>query len=930
MAFFDSRQAGSSQKVLRLRSDAALAHPAAAVTRLRRSLGVQGVVSIDPLTGTPRQVARLNGFLTRRSSAAPAHIALRYVRNHPGLFRLDAGALAALKLRKDYVDVSGTHHLSFQQVRSGIPVFGNGLKANISRNGRIISIQGSPLASVSDLTAAPAISAAAARAAALKNVQATSAAKPAALRFGARHTTQFSGGDQASLVYFRTASGTRLAWQTQVSARASELYTSVVDAATGQVLYRKSLVNTDNSTVWENYPGAPVGGTQQVVNFTARGWLSATAKNNIKLLGPNAHVYTDINDDNTANPGEEVRSNQGRSFHFPFVSFPSTATPCTGPFPCSWAPNTPRSWQTNRQQDATQVFFFVNNFHDHLAAAPIGFTPAAGDFEGNDALQAEPIDGAALVGGLPDVNHVDNANMSTPPDGQSPRMQMYLFHQPGTVYPTQDPFIAANGGDEADVVYHEYTHGLSNRLVVDVNGNSTLGGLQAGSMGEAWSDWYAMDYLVGQNLIRDTPANGDLRVGNYVDAGLDLIRTQPLDCKVGTTSPKCPGTPGAGPGGYTYGDFGKIVGAPEVHADGEIWGETLWDLRDVLGQQITESLVTRAMELSPSNPSYLDERNSIIQADTNTRGGLDINKIWRVFANRGMGYFAGSLDGDDTSPVENFSMPPAANAPKADVSGTVTDFDTHKALAGAVVGFGGHTSGFPTDLAATTTAAGRYIIRGVFVGTYPDVFASKLGFDRQVLPTLTVPPGGATADFAPRRDWASGLAGGSIAATNDDTSAPFGCGAFEVIDQSLGRGWSAFSADDPAIGNFHITPKFATIHLATTVNVTEIAIDPANTCGDGGSASTQNYLLETSPDGITWTVANDGSVPFTVADRHRLNAVPLATGSTANVNFVRFTMISPQVPGVFATTCADPTQGPFSGCLFIDSSELEVYGAPSP
>jgi hypothetical protein len=195
-------------------------------------------------------------------------------------------------------------------------------------------------------------------------------------------------------------------------------------------------------------------------------------------------------------------------------------------------------------------------------------------------------------------------------------------------------------------------------------------------------------------------AEGDLRIGEYVGAGRDLIRTQPMDCKVGSTSDKCMGTPGAGPGGSTYGDFGKIIGGPEVHADGEIWGETLWDLRVALGQKVTEGLVTRAMELSPSQPSFLDMRNSIIQADTNTRSGKDINKIWRVFANRGMGYFAGSIDGNDKAPVEDFSLPPRANAPKANVSGTVTDGDTHIAVAGALVGFGGHTSGFPTDLAA--------------------------------------------------------------------------------------------------------------------------------------------------------------------------------------------------------------------------------------
>ena len=76
---------------------------------------------------------------------------------------------------------------------------------------------------------------------------------------------------------------------------------------------------------------------------------------------------------------------------------------------------------------------------------------------------------------------------------------MYLWHDPLTDLffgPDADPFLPSDGANEADIVYHEYTHGLSNRLVVDAFGNSTLGNLQAGSMGEAWSDWYAFDFLV--------------------------------------------------------------------------------------------------------------------------------------------------------------------------------------------------------------------------------------------------------------------------------------------------------------------------------------------------------------------------------------------------------------------------------------------------
>ena len=51
--------------------------------------------------------------------------------------------------------------------------------------------------------------------------------------------------------------------------------------------------------------------------------------------------------------------------------------------------------------------------------------PAQGAFEGADQLELNTYDGA--VHAAPDGDHVNNANMFTPPDGQSPLMQMYLF-----------------------------------------------------------------------------------------------------------------------------------------------------------------------------------------------------------------------------------------------------------------------------------------------------------------------------------------------------------------------------------------------------------------------------------------------------------------------------------------------------------------------
>src|SRR5690242_12690555 len=57
---------------------AATLRPAAAPAALRASLGVQAVVQVDRLTGTPRQVARLDGLLTGPSAAPAATVALGY------------------------------------------------------------------------------------------------------------------------------------------------------------------------------------------------------------------------------------------------------------------------------------------------------------------------------------------------------------------------------------------------------------------------------------------------------------------------------------------------------------------------------------------------------------------------------------------------------------------------------------------------------------------------------------------------------------------------------------------------------------------------------------------------------------------------------------------------------------------------------------
>jgi hypothetical protein len=169
--FYDSRQDAGALKELRARAATLAANPKAGVQSLRKELGIQGVIAIDPLTSTARAVARLDGFLTGPSGAPASTIALNYVATHADVFGLDSNAISRLVLRRDYVDIAGTHHLSYLQQVGGIPVFGNGLQANVAKNGSLINVVGSPVANLPSAAAGPGMGADKARESAIKDVR---------------------------------------------------------------------------------------------------------------------------------------------------------------------------------------------------------------------------------------------------------------------------------------------------------------------------------------------------------------------------------------------------------------------------------------------------------------------------------------------------------------------------------------------------------------------------------------------------------------------------------------------------------------------------------------------------------------------------------------------------------------------------------------
>ncbi|UGS38528.1 M36 family metallopeptidase [Capillimicrobium parvum] len=613
---------------------------------LADSLGEQAVVSSDPQTGGARFVGRTDGFLTDPSGADPARIGLDYVAGHPGVFGLDAGDLDSLKLTSQYTSDDGVTHTAYVQTSGGIPAYDNDLYTNVAKDGQLINVSGAAVGDLKADTTTPSVSAGEALGVAGRDVGGAASLSPSSSGpSGPDRATEFSSGDRASLVLFNSGKATQLAWKVLVTDKSSYMYEVVVDAASGEVLARHSLTDfVSNASVFDNHPGAAAGGTAHTVDLNADAtWLNRSSGFTI-LQGNNTHAYSDFGADNTPTAADEVGPSSGTDWVYPLTKFnvAGQACPLLGGIPaCTWDSNSLSTRTTNRAQATTQLFYYVNTFHDHLKAAPIGFTHAARNFEFTDADGGGPgLGGDPVNAESDDAAGFNNANFGTPPDGSPPRMQMFLFTDP-----------SLNGSDSAEIVYHEYTHGLSNRTVGTGAGISAN---QPSAMGEGWSDWYALDFLVAQGLVSDTNANGELKIGEYVvDGG---IRREPLDCPVGSTGPACPGTAGSGPGGYTLGDMGHVGPGFEVHDDGEIWAQTLWDLRKALGSSVAEGLVTSGMRLSPNNPSFLDARNGIIQADQAT-GGTHYQQIWQVFANRGMGFSAATASANATTATEAFDVP---------------------------------------------------------------------------------------------------------------------------------------------------------------------------------------------------------------------------------------------------------------------------------
>ena len=492
--------------------------------------------------------------------------------------RHDAATLRDLAQVKEH-DSGGSIHVTFRQQVAGLDVYGTSIKASFRANGDLTSV--------------------------IENLVSTAAAlRPAqigpedALRVvldryypGAPSPREISSVGNV-VTFARVApldhepTVTRIAVPLRGRAldtgylvvtwdRSNQLRHTLVSGR-GVILREQLRTNRESFRIFPNHPGVT---PQQLVVDPADpvasplGWLGGSNT----TTGNNVDAYLDRDNNDAAD-------NDGRP------------TGVNGVFDFTWDGATDPTTLTNQRAAVTNLFYLTNSLHDRLYN--LGFTESAGNFQvsnfGNGGLENDPLNAEAQDGG-----GVDNANFATPDDGERPRMQMYLW----------DASAPMRDGDlDSDIVYHEYGHGLTWRMIGDMDG------VTGGAVGEGMSDALA------------TYFNNDDRIAEYSYNNAIGIRTAPYT-------------------NYTR-TYNMVVGMFGPHLDGEIYAATLWRLRQLWlargwSQQTLLRYIVDGMNYTAPRPAYEHMRDGILASIANLPTEVDEDQaactVWDAFAQFGIG-----------------------------------------------------------------------------------------------------------------------------------------------------------------------------------------------------------------------------------------------------------------------------------------------------
>ena len=161
--------------------------------------------------------------------------------------------------------------------------------------------------------------------------------------------------------------------------------------------------------------------------------------------------------------------------------------------------------------------------------------------------------------------------------------------------------LQLDGSVDADIVFHEYGHGLTWRMI------GGMSGPLAGAIGEGTSDAIAM-LVNGDDVIGEYSASNPLGIRRYRYEGYPLT-------------------------------YANVTGAG-VHNDGEIYAAIVWKMMDLFGERRRAELfryVVDGMNYTTATPAYEDMRDGMLASVGAGPEPGDCRLVWRAFAEYGVG-----------------------------------------------------------------------------------------------------------------------------------------------------------------------------------------------------------------------------------------------------------------------------------------------------
>jgi extracellular elastinolytic metalloproteinase len=762
--------------------------------------------------GTPQSLIRYGGYLATGLSSDPIDAALGFLRDNHALFRLGGSAIRSLEVVR-VAPIGRGHSVLLRQRLGGLDAAAGGTAAVGVVEGKVAYVSSSlvgsdaaPRAPLLSLERAVAIAAADVGRRIDTDDIVSSRRVDGWTRLNTRGSAEQLSG---RLVAVPTPlAGNRSAYQTfLLDADAAEAFTHFIDARTGAVLIRLNEVDHVGEPKWDVFPAYPElsyssadtretwcwdpgPGCDRVIAKDALAtpfpWDVRPAvgeKVTETSLGNNAHSFEKWNTNDPFRVGKNPAATRpGRNYQYAWTN--------------QWLeercdPAVFDSAQRN-DIDAAIANLFVGHNRMHDWAYRLGFTEATFNLQehnfGRGGDDNDPEMGNAqaggVVGGPPAFLSRDNANQITPPDGREPITNMYLWQ------PIAAAFYApcVDGDFDMTVIGHEYTHAISNRMVAGPD--ERLQGLQANAMGESWSDLMAMEILNEYGFV---PVAGESPyvIGAYVTG----------DPVAGIRNYNMSASP------LNYSDVGYDIVGPQVHADGEIWSATNFDIRRALiaeygsADQVACADGLKPATQCPGNRRWaqivfdawllmsvgavdmLDARDAMLAADVMRFEGANQDLLWNAFAARGLGESAVSASSDDHQPVPGFDSPFAdeATVTFAPVAEDGTPINAQL--------FVGHYEARTTPVADTDPGTALDDVFAVVPGTYDLVVrANGYGSHRS---SLAVGAGETrTLPVVLGRNVASG--------TNGATAAGDGINLSRLIDDTESTNWASLGS--PVVG----------------------------------------------------------------------------------------------------------------------------------